>query len=117
VLVVVLDELVDLALEVGHGVEGTAADCTLRDQSEPGLNLAEPRGVVNVKAGPYGEPGFDSGLPVRAVVIASFLTGSACTRLRIQFELSAITLGRVRNCLTATSVPRMRPFCLGRHRQ
>jgi hypothetical protein len=73
VLVVVLDEVVDLALEVGHGVKGAAADGALRNQSEPALNLVEPGGVgggvVEVKARTPGEPGFDSGVPVGAVVI------------------------------------------------
>ncbi len=64
VLVVVLDEVIDLALEIGHGVEGAAADRTLGDQPEPTFDLVKPGGVgwsvVDVKARTLGEPGCPS---------------------------------------------------------
>src|SRR3989442_1248019 len=73
VLVVVLDELVDLAFEVRHGVKGAATDGALRNQSEPAFDLVEPRGVgwsvVDMEARTSGEPDSDSGVSVGAVVI------------------------------------------------
>src|SRR4029077_6194299 len=71
VLGVVLDELVDLAFEVGHGVKGAAADGALREQSEPAFDLVEPggvgRNVMDMPARTPGEPGFDPGVLVGAV--------------------------------------------------
>ena len=68
-----LDELTNFALQVRHGVEGAAADGTLRDQPEPALDLVEPggvcRSVVQMKARTLGEPGFDSGMFMSAVVV------------------------------------------------
>jgi hypothetical protein len=65
-LVVVFDELVDLAFQVRHGVKGAAADGALRDQTEPALNLVEPggvgRNVMDMKARTPGESGFDPGV-------------------------------------------------------
>ena len=73
VLIVVLDELIDLAFEVRHGVKGAASDGALCDQSEPALDLVEPggvgRSVVDMEARTLGEPDFDTGVPVGAVVI------------------------------------------------
>ena len=73
VVVVVLNELVDLALEIGHGVKGTPADSALCDQSEPAFDLVEPGSVgwcvVDMEAWTSGEPDSDSGMPVGAVVV------------------------------------------------
>ena len=73
VLIVVFNELMDFALQIGHGVEGAAADRALRDESEPALDLIEPGGVgggvVNVEACAACEPRFDFGMFVRAVII------------------------------------------------
>jgi hypothetical protein len=41
-LVVMIDELRDLALEVSDGVERAATDGLIRGQREPALNLVEP---------------------------------------------------------------------------
>ena len=53
-LIVMLDEIVDLAFEVGHGVKGATADGALSNQAEPTFYLVEPRGVgrsvVDMKA-------------------------------------------------------------------
>ena len=72
-LIVVGNEVFDLAPQIGHRVEGAAADGALRDQPEPAFDLVQPggigRGVVQVKARMTREPGFDSGMLVRAVVI------------------------------------------------
>ena len=43
-LIVMLDEIVDLAFEVGHGVKGATADGALSNQAEPTFYLVEPRG-------------------------------------------------------------------------
>ena len=68
-----LDELINFALQVWHGVEGAAADGALRDQPEPALYLVEPggvrRSVVQMKARTIGEPGFDPGMFMSAVVV------------------------------------------------
>lgn len=60
-LVVVIDERVDLALEVGHRLERTAADRLVGDQGEPALDLIEPGTVgwreMDVKAGSSRQPG------------------------------------------------------------
>src|SRR5579859_2620409 len=68
-----LDELMNFALQVRHGIEGTAADRALRDESEPALDLVEPgrvRGsVVDMKAWAPGEPGFDARMSMSPVVI------------------------------------------------
>lgn len=42
VLVVVFDKVIDLALEVGHRVEGAAADRPLGNQAEPAFDLVKP---------------------------------------------------------------------------
>ena len=71
--IVVFDELIDLALQVRHGVEGAAADRPLRNQPEPALDLVEPgrisRGVVHMETRTARQPRFDASVPVRAVVI------------------------------------------------
>ena len=73
VLIVVFDELMDFAFQVGHRVERAAADGALRDEPEPALNLIEPGGVggrvVNVEAWTACEPRFDLSVFVRAVVV------------------------------------------------
>jgi len=73
-LVVVLDEGVDLALEVGHGVEGAAANRLVGDEREPAFDLIEPGAVggreVQGKARVLGQPGTDSGVFVGGVVVA-----------------------------------------------
>ena len=68
-----LNEFINFALQIRHGVEGTAADRALRDQAEPALDLIKPgrisRCVVNMKTGAPSKPGFDAGMPVGAVVV------------------------------------------------
>jgi hypothetical protein len=53
-LIVMLDERVDLALQVSHRIERAARDGLIGDQREPTLNLVEPgrvgRGEVQVEA-------------------------------------------------------------------
>jgi len=72
-LIVVNDEVVDLALQISHGVEGAAADSLLRDQPEPAFDLIEPGriggGVMQMEARSTRQPSFDSGVFVRAVIV------------------------------------------------
>ena len=66
-------EAVDPLLELGDGGEGAAADGLLRDDMEPDFDLVEPgrvgRGEVEMVAGSGGEPAFNAGVLVGAVVV------------------------------------------------
>ena len=72
-LAVLLDEGIDLALEVGHGIEGAAADGLVGDQGESVFGLMEPgavgRGEVQMEARVLGQPGANSGGFVGGVVV------------------------------------------------
>ena len=71
--VVLIDELADLALEIGDGAERTAADGLAGNQPEPAFDLIEPGAVggceVQVKPPPARKPRLDLGVFVGAVVI------------------------------------------------
>lgn len=73
-LVVLIDELADLALQIGDGVERPAADRLVGDQREPALDLVEPgavgRGEVQVEARPPRQPGTHFGVLVGGVIVA-----------------------------------------------
>ena len=72
--VVVFGVAFDAPDQVRHALEGAATDGLLGDQSEPALDLIEPRGVgrrvVQVVARVAREPGAHLGMLVRAVVVA-----------------------------------------------
>ena len=72
-LVVVLGEAVDFCDEVLDALEGAAADRLLGDESEPALNLIEPRGiswrVVDMEARPRSQPEAHPGVLVGGVVV------------------------------------------------
>jgi len=72
-LIPVGDEVFDLTTQVSDRSKGAAADRALRDEAEPALDLVQPgrigRRVVQVKTRMTGEPGFDCGVFMRAVVI------------------------------------------------
>jgi hypothetical protein len=44
--IVLIDELVDSALELGDRIERTAADGLMRDQPEPAFDLIEPGAAI-----------------------------------------------------------------------
>ncbi len=68
-----LDEVVDSGDEVFDAAEAASADCLLRDEPEPALDLVEPGRigwrVVEVKSGPLGEPESYLGVLVGGVVV------------------------------------------------
>ncbi len=74
-LVVVLDESVDLALEIGDRFERAASDRLVRDQCEPALDLVQPGAVsgreVQMKPRPPRQPRAHSRMLVRGVVVAN----------------------------------------------
>jgi len=73
-LVVVVDEGIDLALEVVHGLERTAADRLVGDQCEPSLDLIEPGTVggreVHMEPRPPRQPGMYPRMLAGRVVVA-----------------------------------------------
>lgn len=68
-----MDEAVDGIDEVANVAEGSATDGLLSNNAEPQLDLIEPggigRGIVNMVAGPFGQPEFDFGMFVGGIVI------------------------------------------------
>ena len=69
------DEVLDFVHEVFDAREGAATNGFLRDDPKPALHLVQPGGVggrvVDVEAGPLGQPGTNLGVLVGAVVRAS----------------------------------------------
>ena len=68
-----VSEVTDTLNKLTDGGKGAATDRLLGDDVEPDLDLIEPgrvgRGEVDVIAGPSGEPAFDLGVLVGAVVV------------------------------------------------
>lgn len=65
--------MVDLVDKVANAAERSAADSLLSDNVEPYFHLIEPRGVgwgiVDMVAGPFGQPEFDFVMFVGGVVV------------------------------------------------
>ena len=72
-MVIVFREAVDLCDEVFDAFEGASADRLLGDQSEPSFDLIEPGRVsgrvVDMEAGPFGQPEANLGVLVSGVVV------------------------------------------------
>jgi len=69
----VIRETLDLGDQLGDGAEGTATNRLLGNDVEPDLDLIEPRGVrrreVHMIARPRGQPAFDLGVLMGAIVV------------------------------------------------
>jgi len=78
-LVVVVDEVVDFGNKVFDVPEAAATDRLWGDETEPSLNLVEPGRVggcvVNLEAGPFGEPEAHLGMLMRGIVVDDQMDG------------------------------------------